>query len=649
MMARALAVLLLSSCTKDAVPDGPRGSCDPLDPAKCALPYPSSFYLESADTPTGQKVSYAADSLPMNRDFVQVTPDYWNEKDGFSTHGPFMTYFADLSLEGVVGNRNIGDYALPDASVLVIDTTTGERVPAWAEIDMSAEDPAERLLMIWPAVQLDFGRTYVVGLRGLVTNAGTPVQPSEAFAALRDGTATDDYDIEFRRQHFEDVVFPALAADGVARSDLQLAWDFTTVSRKTSLGRMEFIRDDGLARVDAGVTYAISNRVDHDCTTDGPIAREFIFKAQIPSYMVDPAPNSMLTRDASGMPYYNGDMDAGYLVRIPCSVALDPKPSFVLSYGHGLLGGKDEAYTSWLGHFADDNKMIVLAHDWIGMSTLDAPAITVAIVNDPARFAIVPERSHEGFLAAMAGLRIVDRQLVNDDAVKFPNADGVLVSVIDPDNHGYYGISQGGIMGGALVAMSPDLDRGVLGVPGAPYSMLLHRSRDFEEFFRIFKEKFTDHRDVTMMIGMYEAIWEPAEAGGWMHDMSEAPEAGYEGKRVLLQPAIGDAQVTTLAGQMMARMYGAKSIIPAARPIWGVDEVAPPYEGNAITEFAYSDAPEAESEPIINVPTLDVPDPHECPRREAAGQVQVNTFLTTGVVTQPCDGVCGSSVAVTCP
>ena len=63
-----------------------------------------------------------------------------------------------------------------------------------------------------------------------------------AFAALRDGTKTEREDIENRREHFDEVVFPALEANGVSRDSLQLAFDFVTVSRENSLSRMEWRR-----------------------------------------------------------------------------------------------------------------------------------------------------------------------------------------------------------------------------------------------------------------------------------------------------------------------------------------------------------------------------------------------------------------------
>ncbi len=644
-MRRKLAVLAplvaLWGCDKPL--EGERSACDPLDPNVCALPYPSNFYLkDDPTTPSGKRVDFAADSLPMNRDYVQVRPQYFNEKDGFSTHGPFLVNLLDVSLEGVQDHTNIDAYSAPDAKVLLIDTTTGERIPVWAELDNTGlanfvpQDPAERLFMIWPTRQLEFNRTYVVGLRGLTTNAGSPVQPSEAFAALRDDEKTENYDIEFRRDHFDEVVFPALEAAGAPRAELQLAWDFTTVSRQSSLGRMEKIRDEGLALVDQGITYRIKDQRELDCATEH-IARDFIVAADIPSYMEDARPGHVLNRDADGMPFVTGTMEAEYLVRIPCSVAEGAAPARVMNYGHGMLGGLDEAYTGWLAEFADEAGFIIVAHTWLGMATEDVPAITVAMVNDPSDFVVVPERSHQGFFAALAGMRLVKNQLVNDAAFKFPDSQGNLVSVVDPARLSYYGISQGGIMGGALVAMSPDIDRGVLGVPGAPYTMLLWRSRNFGPFFDIFRQKFDDHRNISFMIALLEMLWEPAEAGGWLNDLRDDPT-----KRLLLQPAVGDPEVSTLGAELIARSIGAKSITPASRPIWDVEETAAPYEGNAIVEFEYAAAPASGSEPVDNVPQETYPDTHECPRRDDAGQLQVIDFLNTGIVNQHCEGVCGS-------
>ena len=48
----------------------------------------------------------------------------------------------------------------------------------------------------------------------------------------------------------------------------------------------------------------------------------------------------------------------------------------------------------------------------------------------------------------------------------------------------YDGNSQGGIIGGAFMAMSPDVSHGVLGVAGMNYSTLVERSEDFRSVLR---------------------------------------------------------------------------------------------------------------------------------------------------------------------
>jgi hypothetical protein len=620
-------LLLLSACH-----DYVRGSCDPLDDSLCALPYPSSFFLKAADTPSGFQVDFAPDSLPKDRDGLQISPDFMNEKDGFSTLGPLMTWFDDLSMDGVVGHENLADYAAPDAKIVLVDAETGDRVPVWAELDMSARDDSQRLLYIWPAVPLEHARRYVVGLRGLKTNAGQPVGVSDAFQALRDGQRTDDDDIEIQRKRFKTIVFPALEAAGVPQDDLQLAWDFVTVSHQSSVGRMEFMRDDGLARIgDGGPAYTVKTVTDHDCASE-PIARDIIVTMTVPMYTEKAGPNTLLTRDQGGMPFYNGDEQVDVLVRVPCSLVAEPHPGPVLQYGHGLLGNKDEAYTGWLSRFANDNGYVVVAANWSGMAAEDVPAISLMIVEDPSNFAIIPERSMQGFFEQVMALRLVDGAFADDPSMTYGG-----VSVVDRDHHYYYGNSEGSVMGGAYLALSPDLDRGVLGVPGMPYSLLLDRSNDFTPFFTLMRAKYTDDREISFMIESFEALWEPGEAGGYAYDMNRDPPEGMFPKQVLLHAALGDAQVTTLGAEYMARAYGASTIAPETRPIFGVDEQPSGFSGSAIVEWKYADVPDA---PVLDTPPDDSSDPHECPRREPAGQEQIRDFLATGVVNQYCDGVC---------
>ena len=210
-------------------------------------------------------------------------------------------------------------------------------------------------------------------------------------------------------------------------------------------------------------------------------------------------------------------------------------------------------------------------------------------------------------------------------------------TLIDSDTIGYYGNSQGGIYGAGYLGMSTDLTRGILGVPGAPYGLLLPRSADFDPYFLILKNKWEDHRDIAVNIALMSMIWEPTEGAGWLRAMNEDPAPGVPAKQVLIQDAIGDAQVTTLGAQIMARAYGAKTVAPETRPIWGVEEADGGFTGSAIVEWYYPDGAE---EPYTNVPPDYALDTHECPRREWAAKAQLRDFLIDGQVNQYCDGVC---------
>ena len=130
-----------------------------------------------------------------------------------------------------------------------------------------------------------------------------------------------------------------------------------------------------------------------------------------------------------------------------------------------------------------------------------------------------------------------------------------------------------------------------------------------------------------------QTLWDPAEAAGWLGSMNRSLRPNTTAKAVLIQSAIGDAQVSTLGGQMMARAYGASTVFPQARSIFDVEEQTAPFEGSALVEWEYSDG---SAEPVENLPPLHEGDTHECPRREAAAQAQLIDFLETGVVNQYC-------------
>ena len=129
-MSRLLPFLLLSlAACNGGETEWELSGCDPLDPTLCSLPWPSSYFLEEADSPSGYQVAFGPESLPENRDNVQTRPDFMNEKDGFSTNGSALVYFEDVSLSGVVGHDDIGA-SLDAASSKTVYRATSPRSAA---------------------------------------------------------------------------------------------------------------------------------------------------------------------------------------------------------------------------------------------------------------------------------------------------------------------------------------------------------------------------------------------------------------------------------------------------------------------------------------------------------------------------------------
>src|SRR3954469_22307612 len=221
-------------------PTNPQG-CDALDPAQCMLPYPNDWFTKpDASSTTGRRLDLNILAMPRNAEGKPIETQEWNRSDGFSAGAQILTY-----VPGMTKNANLVPSGLPpvtdlgmndhpdDLGVVLLDTATGKKWPVWAEVDEYTESAGptpsptiQQDLMIHPATNLVDGHRYIVALRPLVLDDGTTAQPPAAFKAYRDRTApaTDP-----RRAHMDNL-FSTLKQAGVDRSNLYLAWDFTTAS-----------------------------------------------------------------------------------------------------------------------------------------------------------------------------------------------------------------------------------------------------------------------------------------------------------------------------------------------------------------------------------------------------------------------------------
>jgi len=626
----------LAGCNKDEDSADPgRGDCNPVGGGThCLLPFPSSYFLtEDSSTGSGFRVDFGPESLPINNEDMRTDPAYWNELDGFPILGSMYTHFPDVAVDGVVGHQDLDAYLEDDVKTVILNAETGERVPHFVELEVQVLDDSRSLLMLRPVKAMEHATRYVVGMRGLIDGSGGTLDARPGFSELRDGSDSADADVERQREHYDSDIFPVLEQAGFARSELQLAWDFVTVSAETNLGRMLLIRDDALERVgDAGPSTSFTLLDEADCSVKGTeTGRTLEGTMSVPLYLTDWEPGSFLTRDEQGMPYYNGEVEVDFTVRIPCSLLEDPRPGTLVQYGHGLLGDQSEVYTGYLSEMANAYGWVGFCTDWTGMKFHDVGVIMSEINGGMSGFATLPERLHQGFLEHLMAGRVMLGDGAQDPLLM---QDGV--SLVDTSALHFYGNSQGSILGGGYVAMSPDIERAVFGVGGTPYSLLLTRSHDFELYFMMLRAKYDDDMDISLLIALMQMLWDPGESAGWAHYMNELSLDGVTpAKQTLIQVGIADAQVPTLGAHVQARSWGASLVEPASRAVWGLEERTPPFEGSALVEFDYG-----YEEPEECVPSEEKTDTHEGPRREEAGQAQIRDFLEEGTVAHYCDGAC---------
>jgi hypothetical protein len=644
----------------------------------CLLPFPDDYYTVSDPaTATGRRVDFQSAGMPKNAGGVPIDPSSYLRNDGFSPgvgivlKVPGLDSAAALQQTGASPINHIGRYADPDAPVVVIDATTGQRQPIWVEIDSNAGSPATTALEIHPAVNFASGHRYIVALRNLKDAAGQTIPAPEGFRYYRDQLPSGEAPINAQRSRFESI-FSTLRGAGIRRSNLYLAWDFTVATDENIAARELHMRDDALASLgdatpgdgvmDGSAPDFQVTQVDNFTPVQDPeIARRVRGTFTVPCYLepnCDPGGSFQLGAD--GLPSRNAgnDWTANFDCIIPRS-AIDgtPTPGRPAIYGHGLFGTASEVFNADIQQeLANTYGFVLCATDEIGMSNSDLTN-TVGILGDLSKFPQLADRLQQGLLDEifLGRLMAMPSGFASDGAF---HVDGTTSSdpVIDDTELYYQGSSQGGIMGGALTAVDPDFTRAVLNVPAMNYSVLLPRSVDYDAFALILNNSYKDELSRPLILSLIQMLWDRGEPNGYAHRMTSNPLPGNPAHAVLMNVALGDHQVTNFQSDVEARTIGASTHTPILDPerwpdydiLWNVPAIASyPFDGSAVV---YGDigpvrpnpSPPPDTigvppPPFTNTPNREGEDPHGAPRGAPLALQLISDFLKpNGAVTNPC-------------
>jgi len=605
------------------------GDCDPIVPSQCGFPFPSNVYLtDDAATKTGKHVAFGATTLPKFSG-KDTDPTIWARNDGFSAGQAPLTDLPGATVDGLPTQDSIDLSLTKDSPTVLLDAESGELVPHFAELDVSATSKAtDRAFMIRPVVRPKDGTRYIVAIRHVVDDAGKPIPPSPAFQALRDGTPSDEVSVDRRRALYDDI-FGNLEKVGIPRDDLQIAWDYTTASRDNNTRWLLHMRDEALATVGAnGPPYKI------DTVEENPnpfIRRRIHGHMTVPLYLDKAGPGGRLVFGDDGLPKQNGTADYEFLVHIPNSAA-NGIPGSPLQNGHGLLGKKTEGQDGYLAELADQKHYVAFGVDLVGMADEDTDTVIAAITEDLDLFEGLVERQHQGLLNSLLAMRMMKGSFWKDPQVQFNSK-----SAIDPTHCYYRGDSQGGIFGTTYMAITTDVTRGLLGEPGMPYNLLLNRSVDFGPFFLLLQSAFKGGRNIQIALGLVQMLWDRTEPNGYAPYITD-PLPDTPAHEVMLHVAIGDYQVTPLGAHIIARTVGAKNLAPVNREIFGLATTEGPFTGSSLIEFGFG-LPES---PKTNTPPQgpEDDDPHDKVRVLQSARDMTDTFLREGKTQAYCSGPC---------
>lgn len=623
----------------DGRPDLGRSECDPLNPEVCALPWPSNLYL-SGEVGVDEELAFITGSLPINGEDVAVDVERLQVHDGYSVDTPIVVQLPNVDTSTLPTALEIDRSLDDDAPILLFrrDGIDLIRVPYWVETDVAESDPAARLLFVRPAERLLPSTSYVVAFRNLVQTDGSPVPRSAAFQQLLDRDTQGSL-LENRQDRFDELL-SALFDEGVAPDELQLAWDFRTVSRRRLVFRLESMRQTyQQLRAETGpVRFTFTSTTIHEDDPNRFITLEG--QMEVPWFLrpdeINGAPGEVLNTAGDPMPLPVGTRPVRFRIDIPPTASndvRDPPRSTVVQVGHPIFSNLDLLASDEMARLATEQRLILVATDWPGLAGEDAP-LHAAATGDLNLLQFVVDRIHQGFV----------NQWALTDAMRDYFSREYVLSVLNtvPEEVHYYGLDASAALGPALLATNPGLERGVLAAGFFDVVTGGGRSTLWSSYLRGPEDDLVD------AYGSVADAWVGVLSAQLFYDyvMSslyvgylDGGAAPFAASRALFTGVKGDRVAPTIDLEVLARTstYTVSWLenAPEGRDFSRLQAAPYPHAGSGVVMF---DVGAPFPPPGVLVPEGSDPDPHDVLFELEAHQTLLRRFVETGVIEDVCGG-----------
>ena len=491
---------------------------------------------------------------------------------------------------------------------------------------------------------MEMGHRHFVVLTDAVTLVGGAALPvSPAFAALRDGTITNNQQIEGIRSRY-DQFFTLIARQGYSRPHIALAFDFMVASESYLLGPIEAMRAQALQEAGANGEGYVNKSLTYTVDTIKPTSTggelvEGTFQATNYGNA-----DGEFDWDANHLPIEQPPLSPAppYTLYIPGEdLAAGGTPLPIGIFGHGLLGtGRGyldtDSSAPVIQGMADKSGVALIATDWTGLSgTSDDEVVGGEVATDINQLGKVTERLTQSLINNLAMTKLARGALQQDPRIQPPDH-----APFDLSRTFYYGVSLGGIQGASLVSLSDDISRGVLAVPGAAWATMFPRSYDWLQFQTFALMTYPDPLQETELLALMQARFDFTDGANITNFMLKEPLPGAPVKTVVLQESIDDCQVQNLATEILARSIGVQQMTPAYESVFPLDTTPSITTTSVLAQYNLLADVGKYVPPQTDVAATQDNGAHSDLTLQPESQQQIIDFLQTGYIEQFCSGVC---------
>lgn len=526
----------------EACPVDVRGAELRFDPAasfEVELWPDPALQVDDAASPSGVRLEPAADRAlwieKISPILVDVVQEQMRAAGGFGRNGGAVFRFTGP----IDGLPDSVEASLDSDAARWLDLSSDPPTPVPFAVEQS---PDGAIVLLQPAVTLDPATEYLVTIGASVQSAGGCVATSPAMGARLGDATTGD----------------ALARAGLAPSQVVAATTFTTHADEdvviTAAG-------DAQGRSFAWATAPTCQDATGFRECDGT------FEAQ---------------------DYRGADLEVGpspqgtYEVPVTIYLPATPGPHPVLVFGHGLSGTRT-SFGSLVTDFVQELGVAVVATDALRHG--DHPTRSAETAADTAVDFLGLDLEGEipidtRALTSNFNQTVLDRVQLVELIKANADVDGDGTPDLDVQRMGYWGISLGGLLGPGLLALSDDLQIGVLTVGGGKLTDVIRDGSALGGLLGALEGLFGGPGEFAAMLAVVQSVLDRGDPASWGTRVLRDRPGGGVGPHLLLPVANEDEVVPPSSGRALARALELPHMQPVATAVAPLVPVTGPLAGN---------------------------------------------------------------------